>query len=416
MAEGGVIENGRLYRTEEGTPQGGVVSPVLLNVALHGMEQAAGVRYHTTGRAAGWTIANSPVLIRYADDMVALCHSRDEALEIKARLAEWLAPRGLCFNEDKTRVVCLDDGFDFLGFNVRRYRGKLLIKPSTAAQRRIRERLRTEMRSLRGANAGAVIKRLNPIIRGWAAYYRGVVSSETFHALDRHLWTLAFKWAVFNHSNKPRHWVVNQYFGQFNKSRRDRWVFGDRDSGAYLNKFAWTRIYRHQMVRGTASLDDHALTDYWAERRRKAPLLPIGNTSLRLYEAQHGRCPLCRGRYCPTRTCHKAHASGNTGRPPPARRSPRSQCEMTARRIRPNPVSYTTAATNGTPPLIAELYPEVVDACEEEGGVPSRLTKTEAGDGRQEGTPCQMFAGSPPGRTTRVGSRSMISRGRERVG
>ena len=158
----GVVEQGRLHRTEEGTPQGGVVSPVLLNVALHGMEQAAGVRYYQTGRAAGWTVVSSPVLIRYADDLVALCHSKHEAEQVKARLATWLAPRGLCLNEDKTRVVCLDDGFDFLGFNVRRQSGKLLIKPSTAAQRRIRERLRTEMRSLRGANARAVIKRLNP--------------------------------------------------------------------------------------------------------------------------------------------------------------------------------------------------------------------------------------------------------------
>jgi RNA-directed DNA polymerase len=295
----GVVENGRLSRTEEGTPQGGVISPALLNVALHGMEQAAGVRYQKIGSDAGVTAVGSPVLIRYADDLLALCHTRDEAFEVKARLAGWLAPRGLCFNEDKTRVVCLGDGFDFLGFNVRRYRGKLLIKPSTAAQRRIRERLRTEMRSLRGSNARAVIKRLNPIIRGWAAYYRGVVSSEIFHALDSHLWKLAYKWAVFSHSNKPKRWVVDRYFGQFNKSRRDRWVFGDRDSGAYLNKFAWTRIYRHRMVRGTASPDDPALTEYWAERRRKAPLLPIGNASLRLYETQHGRCPLCQSPLLP---------------------------------------------------------------------------------------------------------------------
>jgi len=96
-------------------------------------------------------------------------------LEVKARLAGWLAPRGLAFDEDKTCVVCLDGGFDFLGFNVRRYRGKLLIKPSKAAVRQVRERLRTELRSLRGTNAAAVLQRLNPIIRGWSAYYRGVV-------------------------------------------------------------------------------------------------------------------------------------------------------------------------------------------------------------------------------------------------
>jgi RNA-directed DNA polymerase len=125
----GVVENGRLSRTEEGTPQGGVVSPVLLNVALHGMEQAAGVHYKTTGSDACLTAVGSPVLVRYADDLVVLCHSRDEALQVKARLAGWLAPRGLVFNEDKTRIVTLEEGFDFLGFTVRRYRGKLLVKP-----------------------------------------------------------------------------------------------------------------------------------------------------------------------------------------------------------------------------------------------------------------------------------------------
>jgi RNA-directed DNA polymerase len=174
----GVVEQGRLHRTEDGVPQGGVISPVLLNVALHGMEEAAGARYKKSGREASQIAAGGPSLIRYADDLIALCHSRQEALEVKARLATWLAPRGLAFNEDKTRVVTLDEGFDFLGFNVRRYGTKPLIKPSKAAQRRIRERLRTEMRSLRGTNAQAVIKRLNPIIRGWAAYYRTQVSSK----------------------------------------------------------------------------------------------------------------------------------------------------------------------------------------------------------------------------------------------
>jgi RNA-directed DNA polymerase len=284
----GVVEHGRFTPTEEGTPQGGVISPVLLNVAPHGMEQAAGVRYDPNG----WARADSPVLIRYADDLVALCHSRQQALEVKARLANWLAPRGLVFNEDKTRVVTLDEGFDFLGFNVRRYRGKPLIKPSKAAIRRVRERLRTELRSLRGTNAPTVIKRLNPIIRGWAAYYRTQVSSDVFSALDGYPWRLTYKWARFSHANKPKRWVVHRYFGQFNRNRHDRWVFGDRASGAYLHKFAWTGIVRHQIVKGAASADDPALADYWAWRRRKAPP-PINNTSLRQLEAQDGRCPIC---------------------------------------------------------------------------------------------------------------------------
>jgi RNA-directed DNA polymerase len=290
----GVVENGRLSRPEEGTPQGGVVSPVLLNIALHGMETAAGVRYGADKCAR----KGSPVLIRYADDFVVHCHTRQDANEVKARLAAWLAPRGLAFNEDKTRVVSLEEGYDFLGFNVRRYRGKLLIKPSKAAVRRVRERLRTELRSLRGANAGVVTKRLNPIIRGWAAYYRTQVSSETFSALDHYLWKLTYKWAIFSHANKPTSWVFARYFGKFNKARKDRWVFGDRNSGAYLHRFAWTNIVRHQIVKHEASPDDPALADYWAWRRRKAPL-PINRTALWLHRAQDGRCAICRATLLP---------------------------------------------------------------------------------------------------------------------
>ena len=286
----GVVENGRLHRTEEGTPQGGVVSSVLLNIALDGMERAAGVRYLSTGSIR----VDSPALIRYADDLVAVCHTRQDALQIKARLAAWLAPRGLAFNEDKTRVVCLRQGFDFLGFNVRRYGTKPLIRPSKAAVRRIRERLRAELRSLQGHNAGAVIRRLNPIIRGWAAYYRTQVSGQTFGALDHYLWKLTYRWALLSHRNKSRPWVFARYFGKFNRSRQDRWVFGDRASGAYLHRFAWTGIVRHQIVRYRASPDDPELADYWAWRRRKAPL-PINPTRRRLLQAQDGRCTLCKG-------------------------------------------------------------------------------------------------------------------------
>ena len=153
--------------TGEGTPQGGVISPCLLNVALHGLEEAAGVRYVTSGPRAGETRPGSPVAVRYADDIVVLCHSQEQAAGVKAQLAAWLAPRGLAFNEDKTRIAHLDEGFDFLGFNVRRYPNrKLLIKPSKAALRRVRERLAAEMRTLRGGNAMAVIAVLTPVIRG----------------------------------------------------------------------------------------------------------------------------------------------------------------------------------------------------------------------------------------------------------
>ena len=206
-----------------------MISPALLNIALHGMGKAAGVRYQTLGSDAAILARDSPVLVVYADDLLALCHSQEQAEQVKARLAAWLAPRGLAFNEDKTRIVHLDEGCDFLGFNIRRYRGKLLTKPSNAALRRIRERLAAEVLALRGANADAVIAKLNPIIKGWAAYYRIGVSKRAFNSLDAYVWRLVYKWAKFSHPNKSKRWVTARYFGMFNPFRQDRWVFGDRD-------------------------------------------------------------------------------------------------------------------------------------------------------------------------------------------
>jgi RNA-directed DNA polymerase len=296
----GVIEDGSFTPTEEGTPQGGVISPLMMNVALHGLEEAAGVRYQTSGRHAGDTWPGSPILVRYADDLVVCAHSREQAEQVKARLAEWLAPRGLVFNEDKTKIVHLSEGFDFLGVNVRRYRnGKLLITPSPAAVKRFRKRLADEMRALRGSNAAAVIAALTPIIRGWAAYYRGVVSSKTFGELDNYVWKLTWRWAKRSHSGKPKRWVAHRYFGRFNKFRNDRWVFGnrggvdERGSIPHLIKFAWTPIVRHQMVTGSASPDDPELIDYWAARRRRVKP-PLDSYNLRLLARQAGRCPLCR--------------------------------------------------------------------------------------------------------------------------
>ena len=210
-------------------------------------------------------------------------------------MPQWLAPRGLAFNEDKTRIVSLDRGFDFLGFNVRRYRnGKLLIKPSKAAVQTDPENgCAAEVKALRGANAEAVITRLNPIIRGWAAYYRSVVSKEIFSALDHYVWRLTYRWAMRAPPEQAEALDHARYFGAFNPSRQDRWVFGDRDSGRYLVKFSWTQIVRHQMVKGGASPDDPALTDYWAAAAttQKTPAGPVPTAAAP--GAQHGRCPLC---------------------------------------------------------------------------------------------------------------------------
>jgi len=199
-----------------------------MNVALHGMEQAAGARYYRNGNV----VPGCPILVRYADDVIALCHSRQQAEQVQARLAGWLEPRGLAFNQDKTKITHLDQGVNFLGFEIRRFGGKLLTKPSRDAMRQIRNRLSAKAVALRGANADAVIARLNPVITGWAAYYRIGVSSRAYGKLDAHMWHLAWKWARHAHPNKSRHWVTARYFGMFNPSRNDKWLFGSREPAA----------------------------------------------------------------------------------------------------------------------------------------------------------------------------------------
>jgi RNA-directed DNA polymerase len=296
----GVIEAGKGFApTPEGTPQGGVISPCLLNIALHGMEAAAGVTYRASGRGTPALAPGSPALFRYADDFAVLCHTRQQAEQVQAQLAGWLAPRGLAFNQAKTRIVHLTDGFDFLGFHARRYRnGKLIIKPSTAAIRRIKDKLRQLVRSLRGCNAAEVIRVLSPVVRGWAAYYRHQVSSRVFAQLDDFLWRLLYKWARRSHRNKPKTWVTARYFGKFHPDREDRWVFGDRATGRWLPRFSWTNIVRHRMVAGNASPDDPGLATYWRDRRRRQPP-PLAAPTLALVRAQKGNCPLCCGPLLP---------------------------------------------------------------------------------------------------------------------
>ena len=236
----------------------------------------------------------APVLIRYADDFAVFCHGREDVYRVKEKLSQWMRPRGVTFNDDKTKIVHVEEGFDFLGFNIRRYNGKLLIKPSKQAVKRVRERLRSEVTALRGANSGAVVKKLNPIIKGWATYYRTVVSKETFKSLDAYVWTLTQKWVKHSHPNKPKKWRLARYFGRFNSTRNDQWVFGDRNSGACIYKFNWTRIVRHVIVKGSNSPDDPSLTDYWASRRRKRIPETVDRWSLTLASRQKGICPLCK--------------------------------------------------------------------------------------------------------------------------
>ncbi|WP_079038289.1 group II intron reverse transcriptase/maturase [Streptomyces sp. NBRC 110028] len=288
----GVLEGGKLSRTEEGTPQGGVISPLLLNIALHGMETAAGCQYIPRGDAK----KGSPTLVRYADDFVVMCHSKEEAQQVKGKLAAWLESRGLEFNEEKTSIRHLSEGFDFLGFSIRRFekdeKSVTLTRPSKDAMRRARQRLRADTNDLKGANARALTARLNPFIRGWSTYYRGVASKESFTSLDRFLWERTWRWVTWTHPRKSGRWKAARYYRK--KGRQGTWSFADPESGNKLLKFAHTKIVRHQLVKGGASPDDPELKDYWDNRRRKRAQPRMTTNKVSLAARQKGVCPLCR--------------------------------------------------------------------------------------------------------------------------
>ncbi|TCJ31278.1 hypothetical protein E0504_49320 [Parafrankia sp. BMG5.11] len=289
-----MVDKGRFAPTEEGTPQGGVISPLLLNIALQGMEEAAGVEYDYRGMVK----AGRPTVITYADDFVALCHSREQAQAVQAKVDTWLAERGLTLNKEKTAIRHVDDGFDFLSFTIRRYHPKgggtkVLTRPSKEALARIRRGNAESLRSLRGANVAAVIQVMNPKIQGQANYFRNGASKEAYQSLDEHLWQLIYKWIRHRHPHRSWKWVVNRYFGPFNSDRNDRWILSDRTSGAYLHKYAWTPIVRHAPVPGRNSPDDPDLARYWSDRRRRRKPPQLAKSRLSAMRAQDGTCPLC---------------------------------------------------------------------------------------------------------------------------
>ena len=307
----GYVETGTLHATETGAPQGGVISPLLMNIALHGMEDALGVRYDGRGQIKG-----SRALVRYADDWVLFCESEEDAQAARRQAQEWLQERGLRLSEGKTRIAHLTEGFDFLGFNIRHYHApktaksgyKLLIKPSKASVRKFKERMRHEWKDLNGHNAMEVLKRLNPILRGWANYFRIGVSKRTFEALDHWMFDRCARHIRSNHSRKGWRWCRSKYWGQLNPERADRWVFGDKGTGAYLLKLSWTPIRRHVLVKGSASPDDPDLRSYWTERERRKldeGLLPP--RLMGLVRAQRGRCGHCGASLFNGEALHRHH-------------------------------------------------------------------------------------------------------------
>ena len=261
------------------------------------MDQALGVRRIKRDKELH---PESRAVVRYADDFVAFCATREEAEQTIADLNTWLAARGLALSEEKTRIVHIKEGFDFLGFNIRQYNvpetrsgAKLFIKPSKTSVKRLHARLRQEWRALAGANAATVIKRLAPIITGWANYYKSAVSAKVFHGLDHFMTYRTLRYTKRRHPKKSAHWRFERYFGRRNPRRNDRWVFGDGESGKYLPKFSWTKIERHVMVKGDASPDDASLTTYWQRRTRKMGKAHLEPKYHWLAYRQDYRCPVC---------------------------------------------------------------------------------------------------------------------------
>jgi RNA-directed DNA polymerase len=272
----GYLEDGVYHETNSGTPQGGVISPLLANIAFHGMEEALGIRYRILKNRsyASELHPKSLGLVRYADDFVVFCRTQEEAEQAQRTLESWFCERGLTFSPEKTRIVNLDDGFDFLGFNVRQYKVsdsqsgyRLLIKPNKDSVQTIKRKLKDAFRARRGFRVDSIVGTANPIIRGWANYFRIGVSAEDFKHLDNYLFTLQKQWVDWQHPTKSWEWKRQRYWGNY--YRRDAWVFGKPDF--YMLRFAWFPIRRHTLVRRFASWDDPELETYWEQRQQREP-------------------------------------------------------------------------------------------------------------------------------------------------
>ncbi|SDF79786.1 RNA-directed DNA polymerase [Mucilaginibacter pineti] len=291
----GYMEGDIFYKTEQGTPQGACCSPLLANIALHGMEKMIGLRYASNGILKG-----DRRMVRYADDFAIFCRTKDDAEQMLPVLREWLSIRGLKLSEEKTRIVHLEQGFDFLGFNIRSYpvankrkKTVTLIKPSKKAEQKIRDKLKAEWQTQKTANIEGLVKAINPIIRGWANYHRTGVAKKIFHSLDHWMFLKQCRHIIRMHNKKSWAWRRKKYFGRFSLERSDRWVFGSKKTGRYMLKFNWFKIERHTMVIDRSSPDDPSLKEYWKSREKvKMRDLTLGKQKIAKW--QNYLCPVCK--------------------------------------------------------------------------------------------------------------------------
>lgn len=296
----GFLEEGVLFATTEGTPQGGIISPALANRALDGLEERLAGRFGMTRSAAG--SRNKVHLVRYADDFIITGTS--EVLlkdEVKPLVEHFLKERGLELSHEKTRITRLEDGFDFLGQTVRRFaNGKVLIKPSKKSVKAFLAEIREVIQDQGGhSTAGELIRALNARIKGWTLYHRHACSKRTFSYVDNRVFQLLWRWCRRRHPSKPKRWLKEKYFKRFGS--RD-WVF----TGTYkdgkgrswpicLLEAQAVSIRRHVKIRGEANPYDPEWESYFEGRLyRKMQASLVGRGKLAwLLKEQQGRCRVC---------------------------------------------------------------------------------------------------------------------------
>jgi len=306
----GVMDGKNLFPTHEGTPQGGVISPLLANIALHGMEERV-KQYARTLKGNKSKNEQALTLIRYADDFVILHEDLKVIKECQEILKQWLAEMGLELKPSKTRIShtleTYDDyvGFDFLGFNIRQYQVgkhhgaksskgvklgfKTLIKPRAEKVKSHLKKLGEVVNSQKSSPQVALIKRLNPIIRGWSNYYSSVVSSKTFTDCDYYFFEKLKRWADRRHPMKNKTWIMRKYW---HTEGKDNWVFSTREgkNPFKLARHLDTKIVRYVKVKGDKSPYDGDLI-YWSSRMGKHPEMPPEKAVL--LKRQQGRCAYC---------------------------------------------------------------------------------------------------------------------------
>ena len=297
--EAGFIYRKQLFPTKAGTPQGGIISPTLANMTLDGLETLLESHFGTRARR---TASNKKVhLARYADDFIVTGSSKEFLdNEVRPLVSKFLEERGLVLSPEKTITTHIAEGFDFLGWNVRKYDGKLLIKPSRKNVQAFNDKIRGTVKALRQTKTGNLINVLNPIIKGWATYHQGVVAKQTFTAVDCRIWQRIWRWARRRHPRKTTRWVKDRYYLTVNSRN---WVFAtyvkNLQGKKILRSLAQTgdtKIIRHVKVREQANPFDPSWAEYFETRLGFTMKSSLSGKRrlLYLWQRQDGNCPHCR--------------------------------------------------------------------------------------------------------------------------